>query len=175
MGSKHAWQVCFSSDHVLMTLSALLALCEGNPLATGGFLSSRISYLGLWYFCYQSDKHHCLTNIWVAGKISTPWRKLSFFMDWKLSFDITKAKTMILFSKCHICKQHNRMGIWCIEFQINWSHLRVICDDFNEKIQLSLSNKVYNKFCAHKNILLELECARIAWIMKCIRCGTQSI
>ena len=137
------WQVRFSSDHVLMTFSALLALCEGNPLPTGGFRSSRISYVGLWYFCYQSDKHPCLINNWVAGELRiNDGRNLSFFMDWNFSFDINEAKTMtFFFSKCHIWQtkqSHGNVMHWC---QINWNHLKTICDDYNEKIQLSLSNK----------------------------------
>ena len=44
------WILYFLVCHDMETLSALLALCEGNPLVTIGFHSQRASNANLWCF-----------------------------------------------------------------------------------------------------------------------------
>ena len=52
---------CTWRRHDMDTLSALLALCEGNPPVTGGFLSQRASNAEIWCFFYIS-RISCWTN-----------------------------------------------------------------------------------------------------------------
>ena len=50
-GSNATWR------HGMGMLAELLALCEGNPPATGGFSSQRASNGALsWFLCYQSEE-----------------------------------------------------------------------------------------------------------------------
>ena len=51
------------------TLSALLALCEGNPPFTGGFPSQRASNVELW-FSFLHTWTDCWTNSGVAGDLT---------------------------------------------------------------------------------------------------------
>ena len=46
--------ICVLWRHQMETFSALLSLCVGSPLVTGGFPSQRDSNADLWYFCAVS-------------------------------------------------------------------------------------------------------------------------
>ena len=43
--------------HNMGTFAALLALCEGNPLITGGFPSQSSSHALLWYYLWCKPRH----------------------------------------------------------------------------------------------------------------------
>ena len=53
----------FERYHQMETLSALLALCEGNPSATGGFPKWRPLAQSFWYFLWSA-----WTNGWVNNR-----------------------------------------------------------------------------------------------------------
>ena len=66
-----AWRL-----HDMKTLSALLALCDGNPLFTGGFPSQRASDFDFFLFLAWT---HCWTNSWVASDLRYPCQCISAF------------------------------------------------------------------------------------------------
>ena len=82
--------------HDIETLSALLALCVGNPPVTGGFPSQRASNVELWYFlcCYPEctvEQSVWLPVLWDGAKqmwhhgVCDIWLQWSWRWSWTVS------------------------------------------------------------------------------------------
>ena len=61
------WKHLSWGSHNMETLSSLLALCEGSPSVTGGFLSQLTSNADLWYFTLARINYW--TNTRSAGDL----------------------------------------------------------------------------------------------------------
>ena len=66
------WCRLIQTHNVVMTVSALLALCEGNPTVTGGFPSRKANKAELWYVhCFLLAWTSCWTNSWGADDLKS--------------------------------------------------------------------------------------------------------
>ena len=72
LGMTHPQPIRTQWGHDMERLSALLALCEGNPPVTGGFPSQKANNAELWFFfllllAKQADKQTVkMPVVWIA-------------------------------------------------------------------------------------------------------------
>ena len=134
---------CTWRRHDVDTLSTLLALCEGNPPGTGGFLSQIASNAEIW----------CLFYIHL--------NKLLSKQSWRLSdATVMNCEAMV---QCHHIWLIHVTGLWCVYIYnppkgmlwLWYRVLRLIAVSNHECFVVNRSSKQshYNHMCNRSNLL----------------------
>ena len=114
--------------HDMETFSALLALCQGNPLVADGFPSQRTSNVELLFFFSVNlskllNKH---SSCWQWDGTVLKWSQCHDFHArpnrvFKIMYFWDKLRNMsniFMSANCVMCLSHVRLLTWFIPFQV---------------------------------------------------------